>query len=1176
MRSKHPKRTPRHNLGFAMAGMLLGTFMLCFVQPCAAQYRGKIQGVVTDPSQAVVPNATVTLQNTATTVTVVHQTNSSGLYLFNFVQPGTYSLTVQKAGFQKYVQNAVSVMTASDVTVNAVLAVGNVAQTVTVTGQTGAHVAFNSSTMKMTIQGTNLRNLPVLARNPFTLALLDASVVNRYWDVAHRLPFYMWSNGGMDIGGPTGGKNEQLLDGTPLNVSSRGSYNAPMDAVQQVAVMENTPDAKYGFSAGGTLNLAMKTGTNQFHGDLYYFGRQPSLNALANRITRDPNVVKQTIYGGTFGNPIIKNKLFNFFAYERWYATEPSSVQETMPTAAERNGDFSGALTPQGTQRTIYDPLTTVFDPSTGTASRTPFAGNIIPPSRIDPTAAKLMGYLWMPNGPGTDPSGLNNFQKSYPWWTHYWNLSDRVDYNVSDNIRMFARFSKFQTRLDNVNWGGTIAVPSDNGGTMDALNTVMDVVWMMNPTTALDINLGVTYMEDTYDSGWAKVPLSVWQGLWPNSNWYTNVISSGSGIGIYFPNFNFSGNGSSRTGIGGWWFDQGRSYNPTVSLTKEMGRHSLEFGWEWRHQYWQNPLQTGPGSTNFNSIDTGNTFLGTYNASQTGDMYASALLGVVNNGTAVTPLLVDMHEEQMALYAQDNFRLNNRITLNLGLRWEHETAPMEEQHQLVKTLDLTQPIPQLQGLSIPQVCSTTSSTCIPQMAYQFNGAMVYTSAADPRMYNAPWNLFLPRLGIAIRVNDKTAIRAGYARYAVPWTMIESEGTTGLQVNGYGQTTNALDPLTGMPRTVLSDPYPTSGSNINPVQLPVGNSLGRYTGLGNANSFWNGNQLKTPMNDRFNFGVQHQAPFRIFTQATGFMMFEHNTQDGSMWGGNYGYNVNQMDPNLAYTYKGLTTQQVANPFYNLLPANEMPGSLRLQPTVSASQLLVPYPQYGALTQQAWPGQRDHYYAVALQASRPMARGLALVVTYNYNRENHTAYFNALDTYNNKLTMFDRGNPRNNFRVAGTYELPFGAGRQYLTHSSRIVDAVVGGWGMSQMLMWNSGDLLQFGPAMVNGDPTQNVPAGYAFNPAAFSPLPSYTPRENPLYYEGLRGPKIWELDSSFFKTFNITERVKFELRMEMYNTPNTFIPSDPNTGIGGSMGRSTWVAAGNYGRETQFMGRLIF
>src|ERR1700730_3280675 len=199
----------------------------------AQQDRGRVQGTVTDASQAAAPEATVTLRNVNTGIESVRQTDAAGHYLFDFVQPGTYSVAVQASGFQRFVQENVTVLTGGDVTVNAALTIGSVSETVSVTAEVSS-VQFNTSTMTTTVQGVMLDNLPVLARNPFTLALLNPAVVNQYWDVAHPNPFYMWSNGGLDIGGPTGGKNEQLLDGTPLNISARGSYNLPMDAVQEL------------------------------------------------------------------------------------------------------------------------------------------------------------------------------------------------------------------------------------------------------------------------------------------------------------------------------------------------------------------------------------------------------------------------------------------------------------------------------------------------------------------------------------------------------------------------------------------------------------------------------------------------------------------------------------------------------------------------------------------------------------------------------------------------------------------------------------------------------------------------------------------------------------------------------------------------------------------------------
>ncbi len=1128
----------------------------------AQDYRGKVQGTVTDPTQAAVTGAKVTLKNVNTGVEAVKDTDSAGHYLFDFVIPGTYSITIAETGFQKYVQDNVTVLTRGDVTVNANLTVGAVTSAVEVTAAVTS-VEFNTSTMTTTVQGGLIQDLPVLARNPFTLALLNPAVVNQYWDIAHRNPFYMWSNGGMNIGGPTGGKNDQEMDGTTLNISARGSYNAPMDAVQEVAVQQNAMDAEFGFSAGGTINLSTKSGTNQIHGTAYYFGRNPALDALTNRITRDVGVVRQNIYGGSIGQPVFKNKLFNFFSYENWKVKQPSSNESTVPTALERTGDFSQTFTPQGALRQIYDPFSTVFDPVTSTVTRMPFPGNIIPKDRMDPAGVKAVNDLWLPNNPGNDASGVSNFKKAYPWWENYWNLSDRVDYNINDKWRFFSRFSKFQTRLDNPNWGGTIAVPSDNGGIMDSLNAAADLLYMLSPKTTINVRFGVTYMEDDYASAWAQQPTSVWASFWPKSNWYKGVINPEQGI--YYPNFNFSGNGGAYSGIGGWWLVHGRSYNPTVNVSHDAGIHHMKAGWQLRYSYDQDNANSGPGGMSFNSIDTGKSFLG-YDATQSGSMYASALLGVLNSGNANIAPNLDMRQQQWGFYFQDDIKLTRNLTLNLGLRWERETGPAEQMRQLVKTLDLTQPIPELQGISMP-----AEVTSIAKVPYKFNGAMVYTSNSDPRMYSAPWNTFLPRAGFALRINDKTSVRAGYARYAVPWITVHPE-TGGLPTYGFSQSTSVLGPLEGVPRALASDPFPAS----NPVLLPSGSSLGRYTQLGNSVSFWDGNIMKTPMNDRMNFSIQRQALSHLFTEATFFTHFGHNVQDASMWGGDYGFNLNQADPNLSYQYKGLVDQSVPNPFYNL-PANIMPGSLRTQRTVAVNQLLRPYPQYGNLTVRGWPGGTDHYYGLALKAERPMSNGLVFMAGYNYNQEYHSRYFNQIDTYNNKFTMWDRGQPRHNFTLAGTWELPIGRGRQHLNQINRVLDGVIGGWATSHILMARSGRLLMFNQATVTGDPRQNVPAGYYFNPAVFAVSPAYTPRTNPLYYDGLLGPSFWQLDSTVAKYFKITERVKFELRFEMFNTPNVFMPSDPNTGIGsGTMGRSTWVAGGNYGREIQYTGRIHF
>jgi hypothetical protein len=1168
---------------------LLVAFMTCFVQPMAAQeYRGTVRGTVTDPTHAVVPNAKVTLKNVNTNVERSVQTDTGGLYLFNFVIPGTYSVTVEAAGFQKYVQEDVTVQVTSDITVNAVLALGAVTQTLEVTAAV-AQVQFNTSNPTTTISGSNLKELPILYMNPFTMAMLDPAVVNEYW--AQRVPYYMYASSDMNIGGQTAGKNELLLDGTPLVEAERGSYTPPMDAVQEVVVQLNSTDAENGFSGGGTINMSMKSGTNTVHGSAYYFGRNPDVDALANRIDRSPPAFRDNSFGFTVGHPIIKNKLFNFFAFEWWHNNTPWSQEETMPTAAEKSGDFSGALTAEGKQRIIYDPTTTVFDPVTDTVTRTPIScngvANVICPDRIDPTAKLLMPYVWGGNNPGDSVDGLNNLKVTYPWWAHYWNLTDRGDWNISDKWRFFARFSKYRTRLDNTNWSDndSIGVPSDNGGIMDALNSAADMLWMVSPKTTIDFRFGATYWEDEYNSPIYKLKYNttctgapnqncnVWQYLWPNNQWYVPIIDPLiAAQSLYFPNINLSGIGNGSTM--GWdqmWGARGRSHNPLVDVTHEIGKHHLKFGWQMRYSYDQNLIYpTGAGQFDFSAVDTGSTFLSDFNPAESGDMWASLLLGAVNNGwSSVSPRL-DVHQQQWTLYVQDDYKLNRRITLNLGLRWERETGPADSSRRLVQTMDMTQAIPQLANMVIwgPQQLAVlpANASSLQNMVYSFTGAMIRTSDAHPRMYIAPWKTFLPRTGIAIRLNDATALRMGWARYAVPWLTVHPECDY-LPINGYSSNSPLLGPLVGVPRTYLSDPFPTSGAYPNPQQLPMGNSLGVYQDLGNSIPyFWDGNDMKTPINDRFNFTIQHQAPDRILLAATTFMMFEHNAQDFTPT-----YNINQMNPMLNYQYKGLMAESVPNPFYNLLSANIMPGVLRTEQTVPLSQLMVPYPQYGSLTQFGWPGHRDHYYGLSLSATRPMFHGYTFLAMYNYSHDFSTMYFNDIATYNQQLTMMDNAAPRHVIRIAGTYELPFGKGRQFMSHAPKVVDAILGGWSTSHILWWRSGDLVQFGADQLACNPSQNIPAGSYFNGSCLQYLPAYTIRTNPWYYENLHGPHVWDLDSTLAKNFKLTEKLSLELRAEFYNMPNAFMPSDPDTTPeDGTTGKSTWVASQTYGRQMQY------
>ena len=255
------------------------TLAVCAVSLFAQDYRAKVQGLVTDSTDAIVPGAKVTLQNNGTGIVTVRESGANGAYLFDSVEPGTYTVSAELQGFSKQIHENVLVQTRGDVTVNLSLKPGGTVETVTVAASAVA-LQFNTTTRELTIDRKMLMDLPVKARNPFTLALLDPAVVNRY--TSERNPFFMWSSSMMDVGGNTTQKNDLLLDGAPTQIGPKGSYAPPMDAVQEFSVQQNSVDAEFGHSAGGTMSVAVKSGTNEIHGTAYYFGRNPALNAVQN------------------------------------------------------------------------------------------------------------------------------------------------------------------------------------------------------------------------------------------------------------------------------------------------------------------------------------------------------------------------------------------------------------------------------------------------------------------------------------------------------------------------------------------------------------------------------------------------------------------------------------------------------------------------------------------------------------------------------------------------------------------------------------------------------------------------------------------------------------------------------------------------------------------------------
>lgn len=489
--------------------LFAATFVVQVMRVDAQDYRARVQGIVTDSSQAVIPGVSVTLRNVNTGVQTVRHTNETGRYVFDYVEPGAYALTVHLDGFSTFVQENIDVQSRGDVTVNAVLTTGKLQETVTVTDSPVA-VQFNTTSMVLTVDTWLANELPRFDRNPFKLALLDPAAVNTRGEVN---PYHSWAANSIELGGGTNLKNDLQVDGSPIGVGHKATYTPPPDAVQEITILQNSVDAESGHSAGGVISITMKSGTNKWQGSGFYLGRQPGLNAVTDRTTLSKSTARNTMWGGTVGHPIVRNRVFHFATYEQWRPEDPLTIIRTMPTALERGGDFSRSLNIDGSPRIIYDPWSTVFDPATGKVTRTPFPGNRIPSDRIDPLARRLIDSLWEPNTAGDNITGVNNFTTAAVRRTDYKNFSDRVDWNINDRWRVYGRFSRIHTIVDTLN-----PTPNDSPafGPRDlssrhALSVSGDALWTLGKATLLNVHGDYHSLVDDYGAPGRR---SGWRGL--------------------------------------------------------------------------------------------------------------------------------------------------------------------------------------------------------------------------------------------------------------------------------------------------------------------------------------------------------------------------------------------------------------------------------------------------------------------------------------------------------------------------------------------------------------------------------------------------------------------------------------------------------------------------------------
>jgi hypothetical protein len=808
--------------------------------------------------------------------------------------------------------------------------------------------------------------------------------------------------------------------------------------------------------------------------------------------------------------------------------------------------------------RVIYDPWTTQTQGSTVT--RQPFAGNIIPASRIDPTAKVVIGDLYKPNRSGVGDALVDNFLIGYANRFRYWNFSDLVDWNISDKMKVFGRYNQFKTFTGADDYTSGSPTQAVDGSKRHSLSFSGDMVYTLNSSTVFNVRGAYNSIVDSFGVPSATLKESDLQRFWGNNSWYKPYLEDLPDI--YYPGITVQTQGSATSlGRTGYWFQEPDSYNIEAKMSKSQGRHYWKVGGEYRKER-TNASRPRPMTFAFSPALTSNTYLNP-DARLSGDGWATFLLGALDGGSNIQSIPIQKPiVDYIGLFFHDDFKITQRLALNVGVRYEYFTAMRDPTYRLSRLLDLSNPIPEFQGANAPQIPAAAG---LRTGGPSYTGAWIFTDENNPNSWNAPKSLILPRVGLAWRVNDQTALRIGWARYVVPATLTDGLNILGsVPYPGFDATTATIAPLQGVPQQRFSDPYP---GGLVPV---TGKSLGRYTNLGGS-ATWYDQDFNPAVNDRMNISLQRQLPGKILADITFFMNVGRNAP--------YTYDRNQVDPRIGYRVGNAITQPVANPFFGVLGVDKMPGTLRTQRTVAVSQLLRPFPQYTALTETLIGGRSNRYRALQMQFQRPFANGFNFVIGYNYNRERNEEFYDEQDFFTNTLAYQPAANARHRFTGASIYELPIGRGRKYGANMNRIADAVVGGWSLSGLFTFNTGTFLRFGAFQVSGDPTIDNPVNDRwFDTSKFVVQPAFTRRSNPWQYDKLTGPRFASIDTTIAKEFAILpeNRLKFELRAEAYNLHNSFSGANPVLAFGANFGRIIAQRPGVFGRQIQYSGRFVW
>ena len=1145
---------------FVTAVVCLLTATSAFSQGTAA---GSIQGRVTDPSDAPVAGVTITITNAATGVVYSGVTTADGFYGVRLLPPGTYSVAASAQGFQQTLQQNVVVSAASNPTVNLRLTLGTMNQTVTVSEQ-AAMVEAQTADRGALVDSVRMDNTPSQARNLMGLVYSTAGTIG----TTAMKSFTPYDNSGSSTfsinGGQPGGAlniapNQMVVDGVDNRTSYNGGYYGlipTQESVAEMKVVTSPYSAEYGRTVGGVINVVTKSGTNEYHGSLFYFNRTTGLSAnqFERNLASQPKLgVHFHTPGGMIGGPIKKNKLFFFFETQRLHTTSPKSFIGQVPTQLERNGDFTQTYYNNGgqpAQQIMYDPWTVSY--AGGQFTRQPFAGNQIPSARINPVAKNFWQYIPLPNSTGDPITKGNNYTPAGS--ASKGDLSEfmsRVDYNINDTNRILFRHTRNNFNSYDVEFYKTVADPNSGSSpfTRANHNAVVDYTRTLSPTSVLNVKVG---LQRYYTAGVnGKRDQVTPSQLGFNQTFVSQAYPA-------FPVFSFGGStlGSvlftgGGTGSGNVNPDQINTLDGAYSKT--VSRHTIKVGAFGRMERFYS-IQAGNNSGAFSFGNTGSNLNPQVSTATTGNPVASFLLGV---GSASMDINASPARQNLSSgwYVQDDINVTPKLKVNVGLRWDWNGAMTDRYNAMTGIFDKSAVSP----LAAAVKSAAGASNC-PACANLVGGlTFPGLNGASRAVYDSSHRNFGPRLGLAYSVDGKTVIRAGWGFFYGP--IAYDPGQTGFSQ----QTSSVLYDANYLPINLINNPFPTG-------LLPaVGAKNGLATNIGTGITFVDPH-AREPRSQQFSFDIQREVPFSMLLTA-GYV-YNGMSRIG------VDRSLNALTVDQLALGASVLNNRVANPFAGLVP-----GFNLNQSTITYSSLIVPYPQFTGVTQKWTPVGDSAYHGLQFQASKRFSHGVSYSVGYTISKHlGRLGYQYATDANLEKL--IDIYDVPQLFTLNASWELPFGKGKLIGNNMPTALNYVFGGWKLNGMIKLQRGMPYQINANAIpvsgadRNAPNQSLnqwvnPAAYVLNTNQF------IPRRWSTSFGDLRLPPIRNFDLAIAKNFKITERVNFEFQnnwVNAFNTPQWFsAPGGCNSPSATCFGRiAGFQTQTNIPRQVQLAGKVTF